>query len=107
MTPEGKTKARIKRVLLTHGAWFFMPVPSGYGESTVDFLCARPDDGTLFLIEAKRHGKRPSERQESTLETAREHNIPTFVIDDQADNLIPKYQSCAELDAWLSKPQED
>lgn len=51
-TPEGKVKKEIKAFLESIGAWYFMPVQTGYGRRTLDFLgCYR---GRFFAIEAKR-----------------------------------------------------
>jgi hypothetical protein len=62
MKPEETVKAAIKGWLKDHGAYFFMPVQTGYGATTLDFLvCYR---GWFVGIEAKRPGiKRPSPRQ--------------------------------------------
>jgi hypothetical protein len=50
MTPEGKVKARVKRALaaLPGKVYSFMPVQTGYGAPTLDFLiCYR---GRFFAI---------------------------------------------------------
>lgn len=52
MTPEGRTKKRIKEVLHELGAWYCMPMGTGYGRSGVpDFLVCL--DGVFIAIEAK------------------------------------------------------
>lgn len=101
-TPEGNTKKRIKKVLDEAGAYFFMPVQSGFGAASLDFLCARPSDGRAFAIEAKAHGKHPSERQQVTMERMTKAGWRIFVIDDESDGLELNYESCAELRAWLN-----
>lgn len=56
MTPEGRVKAAIKKVLKGYRPlWYYMPVPSGYGKMGVpDFIvCA---NGFFFSIEAKAEG---------------------------------------------------
>jgi len=58
-TPEGRTKKRIKKVLDGLGIYYYMPVPGGFGATSLDFLSARPSDGRAFAIEAKAHGKHP------------------------------------------------
>jgi hypothetical protein len=57
MTPEGKVKAAIKRFLNEVGAWYCMPMGTGFGKSGVpDFIvCWR---GKFFAIEAKAPGKK-------------------------------------------------
>jgi len=52
MTPEAKVKAEIKKVLHELGAWYAMPMGTGYGRSGVpDFLVCL--DGVFIAIEAK------------------------------------------------------
>ena len=56
-TPEHKIKQQIKAILDKYGddIYWYMPVPTGYGKRTLDFLgCAW---GIFFAIEAKRSGK--------------------------------------------------
>lgn len=50
--PEKKTKDAIRALLKEIGAWYYMPVPVGYGRSTVDFIGIH--NGLGFGIEAKR-----------------------------------------------------
>ena len=38
-TPEGRIKEYVKKHLRKIGAYFFMPVQVGYGETSLDFLC--------------------------------------------------------------------
>lgn len=65
MTPEGKVKARIKKLLNKYGAYSHMPVQNGMGAPTLDYVCCY---GGLYLaIEAKAEGKKPSKRQLKTM----------------------------------------
>jgi hypothetical protein len=61
-TGEAKVKDDVKAYLESVGAYFYMPVPVGYGKSTLDFLvCWR---GRFVGIETKAPGKcRPTARQ--------------------------------------------
>jgi hypothetical protein len=63
MTPEGFVKNDIKKLLKKYQAhvWYNMPVPSGYGVSTVDFIghCC----GRFFIVETKAEGKEPTQLQ--------------------------------------------
>lgn len=52
MTPEGKTKLTIKRFLVELGAYFFMPVQRGFGDTTLDMLVCYK--GRFVGIEVKR-----------------------------------------------------
>ena len=52
MTPEGKVKAQIKVALKGLGAWYCMPVGSGFGRVGIpDFVGVY--NGKMFAIEAK------------------------------------------------------
>ena len=102
MTPEGKTKDRIKKVLKECGAWYYMPVQTGYGNTHLDFICARGDTRELFFIEAKRNGEDPTERQGDIIKRERKAGFTVFVIDDESDKLKPKHHSLVELKEWLT-----
>lgn len=57
MTPEGRVKADIKKVLAKAGAWYCMPATGGYGKIGVpDFLVCHK--GRFLAVEAKAPGKR-------------------------------------------------
>ena len=64
-TEEGKLKDKVKAFLKERGAYYHMPVPSGYGTQTLDFIgCYR---GWFFAVETKAPGKRPTPRQFATM----------------------------------------
>lgn len=51
-TPEGKVKEQVKKILKKAGAWYFMPVSTGYGKHGVpDFLVCWK--GRFYAIECK------------------------------------------------------
>ena len=85
MTPEGRVKEYIKRVLIKYDVYFFMPVQMGLGAAGVDFHCVvKFTNGALaFFIEAKAPGKKPSDRQQQFAKDRLEkQNAVTFVIDE-------------------------
>lgn len=56
-TPEGKVKAAVKTFLKSKGAWFCMPIGTGFGNSGVpDFVACW--GGKFIAIETKAPGKR-------------------------------------------------
>lgn len=66
MTPEGKVKAKVKKLLKKHGAYQFWPVQTGFGIKTLDCLaCHR---GYFIAIETKAPGKKPTDLQWVTIE---------------------------------------
>lgn len=83
-TPEGRIKSKINKLLRSYeNLYYFMPVPSGYGTTTVDYLCCYR--GHFFGIEAKAPGKVPTPRQDYVLEQIRLAGGSTFVIAGEAD----------------------
>jgi hypothetical protein len=82
MTPEGRIKKKIRDVLDRYKGriYVYMPVPSGYGKATVDYLICF--NGLFVVIEAKKlHGK-PTSRQDGVLDDVRAARGVTFVIND-------------------------
>lgn len=51
---EKHVKEALKKYLKKIGAYYYMPVPMGYGASTVDFLVCHK--GKFYGIETKREG---------------------------------------------------
>ena len=54
-TPEGKVKAKVKKLLKEFNAYQFWPVQSGYGNKTLD--CLACVNGKFIGIETKAPGK--------------------------------------------------
>ena len=101
MTPEGKVKAKITKLLKSYPKlWYFMPVPSGFGVRTVDYIgCFQ---GIFFVIEAKAPGKDATAMQKLTLATIRACGGATFVVnDDESLRSLKKW-----LDLWTNAGEE-
>jgi hypothetical protein len=94
MTPEGKVKAAVKRRLNRANAYYFMPVQTGYGAPTLDFLGFHRGDG--YAIETKALGKKLTKRQEVIAHEIELTGTPVFVIDGAETS----YDS---LDEWLAR----
>ena len=94
-TPEGKVKKQISAFLRrVDGLWYNMPVPGGYGVSTLDYVgCFR---GRMFAIEAKAPGKKPTDRQRMMMEDIEYSGGKTFVIDGEL----------TELEAWINETEK-
>lgn len=96
ITPEGKVKKAVVKLLERYrleGLYHFMPVPSGYGESSLDFIgCFK---GKFFAIETKAPGKKPSALQERMIERMIAAGGMAFVIDGVED------QHLIQLRLWL------
>lgn len=97
MTPEGKVKKNVSAYLRRlDRIWYTMPVPSGYGMSTLDYLgCYR---GRFFAIETKKPGGKPTPRQCITMEDMGNAQAAVFLID--GDDLT-------ELKNWIAQVDKE
>lgn len=78
-TPEAKVKMAVRKVLERMRAYFFMPVQSGMGSRTLDFLiCYR---GHFFSVETKAPGEKPTALQESCIKKIIKAGGDAIVID--------------------------
>lgn len=102
LTPEGKVKAAVRRLLEQHKAWQSWPVPSGYGESLLD--CVGHHRGRYFEIETKRPGEHPTARQQYRIDRLRESGATAFVIGEEIVRYnahASDYSGMKELAEWL------
>lgn len=78
-TSEGKVKEKVKKFLRdTPGLYYHMPVLSGYGNPTLDFIgCLH---GLFFAVETKAAGKAPTERQKRLIADMRSSGAAVFVV---------------------------
>ena len=115
-TPEGKVKAKVKRLLKKYDCYQFWPVQSGYGAPTLD--CLGCCNGFFFGIETKAPGKHPTPRQYLTIADMEEANGRVFVIGEykkgdrvkvgaarppyHKDMIVEEeYSGMGELEAWI------
>ena len=88
ITPEGKVKKEVRRVLDSLGAYYVMPVTGGYGkQGAPDFLvCHR---GKFFGIETKAGQGKLTVLQEMNLKRIVETGGVALVIrEDDVKNLL-------------------
>lgn len=85
-TPEAKVKRKVSDLLRsTPHCYYFMPVPSGFGESTLDYIgCLH---GRFFSIETKAPGKKPTDRQKTIISAMQRAGGAVFVIDGDLTEL--------------------
>jgi hypothetical protein len=98
VTPEGKIKAQVRKILDGEDIWYFMPVNyGGYGAATLDFMCSISFKGGAysFSIETKAPSKKPTERQRLLIERLRNVGMKVFVIDGDA--------GLSELATWVEQ----
>lgn len=86
MTPEGKVKKKVSELLRRYSdLYVFMPVPSGYGQSTLDYIvCYR---GRFIAIETKRPGGKPTDRQRQMMTLIERSGGAVFLIDGDIEEL--------------------
>ena len=89
-TPETKVKKQIRKVLEEMGAYYAMPIGTGYGNSGVpDFLvCSK---GSFIGIEAKAGSGKTTELQESHLRCIRGAGGTALVINEQNIDQLKGY----------------
>lgn len=83
MTPEGRIKDAVKKVMRKHGVWYFMPMQNGFGVVGIpDFICCI--DGLFFTVETKAPGKRENTtpNQQRVMREILEHGGYAIVADD-------------------------
>lgn len=93
MTPEGKVKEKVKKLLKEAGVYYHMPVQNGMGAPTLDIVGCH--QGHFFAVETKAPGGKPTPRQEQTIADMRRARAAVFVVDGSDKSL-------AELRAWLA-----
>lgn len=91
-TPEGKVKKAVRELLSAFPkVYLFMPVQTGMGMSTLDFLGSA--NGRFFAIETKAPGKYPTDRQNKIIEDIKASGARVFVISGR--------EGLLELKAWI------
>lgn len=93
-TPEGKVKRKVSQILKgAEELYYFMPVQTGYGSPTLDYLgCSR---GRAFAIETKAPGKKPTARQVAIMQEMLAAGMAVFVIDGQDHQYEALKQWCS------------
>ena len=80
-TPESKVKKKVIAILKSRGAYYAMPVASGYGNAGVPDILACWK-GQFFGIECKANRNKPTALQVSNLEQIRKAGGVALIIDD-------------------------
>jgi len=90
MTPEGRVKAAVVKVLKKHEVYYFFPATGGYGRSGVPDIvcCAR---GRFLAIECKAGGGNPTALQAREIERINDAGGVAVVIRDTDVHLFEKF----------------
>ena len=95
MTPEAKVKAKVKRVLDTMGAYYFMPATGGYGRSGVPDIVGCIN-GQFFGIECKAGANKPTALQLKELDKIKAVGGLVFVVNEgNADELATRIREAS------------
>lgn len=90
MTPEGRVKNAVKKLLTEYGTYYFMPVSNGMGRHGIpDIICCHY--GHFVAIECKAKGGKPTALQEREMQSIKMRGGHALVVDDTQetmDNLI-------------------
>ena len=82
-TPEKKVKKKVIEILKSYGAYYAMPVASGFGNAGVpDILACHL--GQFIGIECKANGGKPTKLQVSNLQQIEEAGGRALIIDEAA-----------------------
>jgi hypothetical protein len=92
MTPEGKVKSQVRKVLHRHNAYWFCPVQNGMGKPALDFMHVQIADVPVFAIETKAPGEKPTVRQQRTMAEIEAAGGKVFLIDGNTE----------ELESWIT-----
>lgn len=92
MTPEGKVKAAVDKLLKSMGCYYLKPVQNGMGSPALDYHGSYK--GLSIVIETKAPGEKPTPRQLLTLRAVIASGSAAFVIDGDL----------TELTNWLHLP---
>jgi len=83
MTPEAKVKAQVRKILDGLGAYYVMPVTSGFGkQGAPDFLVCL--SGRFVGIECKAGSNRPTALQEKNLEQIDKAGGEAYVVNEDS-----------------------
>lgn len=95
MTPEAKVKAKVKKVLTEMGAYWTMPMGTGFTSSGVpDFLVCK--GGLFYGIECKANGNKPTALQLKHLEDIRKAGGVALVVDESNVNQLKELLNVEE-----------
>lgn len=92
MTPEGRVKAAVKKLLAGLGAYHFSPPANGYGRTGVPDIvgCYR---GYFFAIECKAGRGKTTALQELEIARIREAGGVAWVVNEE---------NIEEIEKWLT-----
>lgn len=82
MTPEARVKAQCRKVLDTHGAYYFFPATGGFGRSGVPDIIGSYK-GRFFAIECKAGKGTVTMLQEREIRRINESGAKAIVVNEE------------------------
>ena len=96
-TPEGKVKAKVKKVLDQLNCYYFFPATGGFGRSGVPDIIGCLE-GRFFGIECKANGGKPTALQLKQLEKIEWNGGLAYVVDENnVDDLKEEIERDARI----------
>ena len=90
MTPEGKVKARVVKVLKAHDVYYFFPATHGMGRSGVpDIVCCV--DGNFLAIECKAGKGKTTALQDFEIESIRKAGGTALVVNEDNVGAVSEF----------------
>lgn len=89
MTPEGKVKAKVSKILTDAGAYFFYPATGGYGRSGVPDIVACLS-GHFIGIECKAGSNKTTALQDAELQKIRMARGVAFIVNEDNVDKLPQ-----------------
>lgn len=88
-TKESLVKAKVKAILKELGAWYCMPMGSGYGRSGVpDIICCFGYNGLFLAIECKAGKGKTTALQDREIQRIKDaHGVALIVNEENVDAL--------------------
>lgn len=81
MTPEGKVKEAVVRILIRHNVYYFFPFSAGFGRAGIPDIIACCG-GRMMAIECKAPGKKPTALQDREMQRIRDAGGWADWVDD-------------------------
>ena len=96
MTPEGKVKAAVRKVLDTEGVYYFMPAANGFGRAGIpDIICCVR--GFFLAIELKAGKGKTTALQDREIMAINIHGGKAMVVNEDNINEVK------EVVTWIKK----
>jgi Holliday junction resolvase len=92
-TPEGKVKAKVKKILDTFGAYYFMPIGGPYSRAGVPDIVGSCG-GKFFAIECKAGKGKPTPLQIKEIKAINDSGAVAIVVnEDNIDDVARMLES--------------